>query len=92
METCYKMFRREVIETIRIQSDGFSVERKLPVKICRNMRLRIYEIPISSCERSYAEGKKINWSRGFTAFWTLLKIPDCQLKGFYSDRIGFNFS
>ena len=73
METCYKMFRKEVIETIRIQSDGFSVEPELTAKICRNKRWRIYEIPISYYGRSYAEGKKITWRHGFSALWTLLK-------------------
>jgi len=73
METCYKMFRKEVIETIRIQSDGFSVEPELTAKICKNKKWRIYEIPISYYGRSYAEGKKITWKHGFAAFWTLLK-------------------
>jgi glycosyltransferase involved in cell wall biosynthesis len=73
METCYKMFRREVIETIRIESDDFSVEPELTAKICKNKRWRIYEIPISYYGRSYAEGKKISWRHGFSALWTLLK-------------------
>ncbi|MBN2438566.1 MAG: glycosyltransferase family 2 protein [Deltaproteobacteria bacterium] len=73
METCYKMFRREVLETIRIESDDFSVEPELTAKICRNKRWRVYEIPISYYGRSYAEGKKISWRHGFTALWTLLK-------------------
>ncbi len=73
METCYKMFRKEVIETIRIQSDGFSVEPELTAKICKNKQWRIYEIPISYYGRSYAEGKKITWKHGFAALWTLLK-------------------
>ena len=54
METCYKMFRKEVIETIRIQSDGFSVEPELTAKICKNKRWRIYELPISYYGRSYS--------------------------------------
>jgi glycosyltransferase involved in cell wall biosynthesis len=73
METCYKMFRREVLETIRIESDDFSVEPELTAKICRNKRWRIYEIPISYYGRSYSEGKKITWRHGFSALWTLLK-------------------
>lgn len=73
METCYKMFRREVLETIRIDSDDFSVEPELTAKICRNKRWRVYEIPISYYGRSYAEGKKISWRHGFSALWTLLK-------------------
>ena len=73
METCYKMFRREVLETIRIDSDDFSVEPELTAKICKNKRWRVYEIPISYYGRSYAEGKKISWRHGFSALWTLLK-------------------
>jgi glycosyltransferase involved in cell wall biosynthesis len=73
METCYKMFRREVLETIRIESDDFSVEPELTAKICKNKQWRVYEIPISYYGRSYAEGKKISWRHGFSALWTLLK-------------------
>jgi glycosyltransferase involved in cell wall biosynthesis len=73
METCYKMFRREVLETIRIESDDFSVEPELTAKICKNKQWRVYELPISYYGRSYAEGKKISWRHGFSALWTLLK-------------------
>jgi len=73
METCYKMFRREVIATIRIESNDFSVEPELTAKICKNRQWRVYELPISYYGRSYAEGKKISWRHGFSALWTLLK-------------------
>jgi glycosyltransferase involved in cell wall biosynthesis len=73
METCYKMFRREVLETLRIESDDFSVEPEITAKICKNKKWRVYEIPISYYGRSYAEGKKISWRHGFSALWTLLK-------------------
>jgi glycosyltransferase involved in cell wall biosynthesis len=73
METCYKMFRKNVIETIRIRSDGFSVEPELTAKICKNKQWRVYELPISYYGRSYAEGKKISWKHGVSALWTLLK-------------------
>lgn len=73
METCYKMFRKEVLEGIRIKSDDFSVEPELTAKICKNKQLRIYELPISYYGRSYAEGKKISWRHGFSALWTLFK-------------------
>lgn len=73
METCYKMLRREVFETIVIKSNGFSVEPELTAKICKNKKWRVYEIPISYYGRSYAEGKKITWRHGFTALLTLLK-------------------
>ena len=74
METCYKMFRKSVLDTIRIESDGFSVEPELTAKICKNKQWRIYEIPISYYGRSYAEGKKITWRHGVSALWTLLKF------------------
>ena len=73
METCYKMFRREVLEKIRIESDDFSVEPEITAKICKNKQWRVYEIPISYYGRNYAEGKKISWKHGFSALWTLLK-------------------
>jgi glycosyltransferase involved in cell wall biosynthesis len=73
METCYKMFRKTVIDSIRIESDGFSVEPELTAKICRNKRWRVYEMPISYYGRSYAEGKKITWRHGFAAIWTLIR-------------------
>jgi glycosyltransferase involved in cell wall biosynthesis len=73
METCYKMFRKSVLDTIRIESDGFSVEPELTAKICKNKQWRVYELPISYYGRSYAEGKKISWKHGFSALWTLLK-------------------
>jgi len=74
METCYKMFRKVVLDGIRIKSDDFSVEPELTAKICKNQKWRIYEIPISYYGRSYAEGKKISWRHGFSALWTLLKF------------------
>lgn len=73
METCYKMFRKNVLDTIRIKSDDFSVEPELTAKICKDKRWRIYELPISYYGRSYAEGKKITWRHGFSALWTLLR-------------------
>jgi glycosyltransferase involved in cell wall biosynthesis len=73
METCYKMFKREVVAGINIRSNDFSVEPELTAKILKNKSLRIYEMPISYYGRNYSEGKKINWKHGFGALWTLLK-------------------
>lgn len=73
METCYKMFKANVITGINIKSDDFSVEPELTAKILKNKSLRIYEMPISYYGRNYAEGKKINWKHGFGALWALLK-------------------
>ena len=73
METCYKMFKRVVIESIRIRSNGFSVEPELTAKILKNRSLRVYEMPISYYGRTYAEGKKISWRHGLSALTTLVK-------------------
>ncbi len=73
IETCYKMFRRKVIDGIEIRSNDFSVEPELTAKILKDKRLRIYEVPISYYGRSYAEGKKISWKHGFGALWSIFK-------------------
>jgi hypothetical protein len=73
METCYKMFKKEVIDSIHIKSNDFSVEPELTAKILKNRGLKIYELPISYYGRSYAEGKKISWRHGLGALWALLR-------------------
>ena len=73
METCYKMFKKGIIDGIKIKSNGFSVEPELTAKILKNKSLRVYEMPISYYGRTYAEGKKISWRHGFGAVWALLK-------------------
>ena len=72
IETCYKVFRQDVLKEIRIQSDGFSVEPELTAKILKK-KLRVYEMPISYYGRTYEEGKKISWKHGFSALWTLVR-------------------
>ena len=74
METCYKMFRKSVIDKIKIKSNDFSVEPELTAKILKNKALRVYEVPIAYYGRTYAEGKKISWKHGFGALWALLKF------------------
>lgn len=73
METCYKTFRREVIDGMVIVSDGFGFEPEFTAKVARR-GLRIYEVPISYSGRSYAEGKKITWKDGMAALWTILRF------------------
>ena len=73
IETCYKMFRREVLDGVKIRSNDFSVEPDLTAKILKNKSLRIYEIPISYYGRSYEEGKKISWKHGFGAIAAILR-------------------
>jgi len=72
METCYKAFRREIIQSIPIQEDRFGFEPEITVKIAKR-KLRIYEIGISYAGRTYEEGKKIGWKDGVWALWCLLK-------------------
>ncbi len=72
METCYKAFRREVIQSIELQEDRFGFEPEITAKIAKR-RLRIYEVGISYSGRTYEEGKKIGWKDGFRALWCLLK-------------------
>jgi len=72
METCYKAFRREIIQAIPLEEDRFGFEPEITVKIAKR-RLRIYEVGISYWGRTYEEGKKIGWKDGFRALWCLLK-------------------
>jgi hypothetical protein len=72
METGYKAFRREVIQSIRIEQNRFGFEPEVTVKIAR-LRLRIYEVGISYYGRTYEEGKKIGWKDGVKALWCILK-------------------
>lgn len=72
METGYKMFRREVIQSISIEEDRFGVEPEITVKIARR-NLRIYEVGISYSGRTYEEGKKIGWKDGVRALYCLFK-------------------
>jgi glycosyltransferase involved in cell wall biosynthesis len=73
METCYKVFRREVVQNIRFQSDRFGFEPECTAKIARG-NWRVYEVPISYAGRTYAEGKKITWRDGFTTLWCILRF------------------
>jgi len=72
METGYKVFKREVLDGIVIESDRFGFEPEITAKMARK-RCRMYEVPISYYGRSYEEGKKITWKDGIKAFFTILK-------------------
>jgi glycosyltransferase involved in cell wall biosynthesis len=72
METCYKVFRREVIQSIPIEENRFGFEPEITVKIAKR-GLRVYEVGISYWGRTYEEGKKIGWRDGFRALFCLLK-------------------
>lgn len=73
METCYKVFRREVLQTIApsLREKRFGIEPELTAKVAKLPGVRIYERPISYRGRSYAEGKKIGWRDGFRAIWCI---------------------
>src|SRR5260370_2247012 len=71
METCYKVFRREVIQSIPIEENRFGFEPEITVKVARR-NLRIYEVGISYCGRTYEEGKQIGWKDGDRPFSSLL--------------------
>jgi glycosyltransferase involved in cell wall biosynthesis len=72
METCYKLFRRDVLERISIEEDRFGFEPEVTAKVSK-LNVRIYEVPISYHGRTYAEGKKIGWRDGFSAFRCIVK-------------------
>jgi hypothetical protein len=73
METCYKAFRREVIQSMRLEEDRFGFEPEVTVKIAKR-GLRVYEVGISYSGRTYEEGKKISWKDGVRAIWCLIKF------------------
>ena len=72
METCYKLFKTEIIKGIRIEQTGFGIEPEITAKIGKK-KCRIYEVGISYYGRSYREGKKINWKDGFKAIYCIMK-------------------
>ena len=73
METCYKMFRREQLQSLNLKEHRFGFEPEVTAKISRIPNIRIYEVGISYYGRSYAEGKKINWKDGLRAIYCILK-------------------
>jgi len=73
METCYKMFRTEIIQNIILKENRFGFEPEVTAKISKLKNIRIYEIGISYYGRTYREGKKINWKDGFRAIYCIIK-------------------
>jgi len=73
METCYKVFRREVLQGIELRSDRFGFEPEITAKIAKK-DWRVYEVPISYAGRTYEEGKKITWKDGVQALWCIVKF------------------
>jgi len=72
METCYKLFKKDILDSIKIEENRFGIEPEITAKVARK-RCRIYEVGISYYGRSYEEGKKINWKDGFRAIYVILK-------------------
>jgi hypothetical protein len=72
METCYKAFKREIIQSIEIEEDRFGFEPEITAKVA-GMKCRIYEVGISYYGRTYSEGKKIGWKDGLSAIRCILK-------------------
>ena len=70
--TCYKAFRREVLERIEVQENRFGFEQEITVKVSKN-GWRVYEVPISYYGRTYAQGKKITWRDGAWGLWCILR-------------------
>ncbi len=73
METCYKVFRGEIIRSMKLKSDRFGIEPEMTAKISRG-RYRVYEIGISYAGRDYTEGKKITWRDVFPALWAIFRF------------------
>jgi len=72
METCYKMFRADVLARVQLRENRFGIEPEITAKIAR-LGVRIYEVGISYSGRTYDEGKKINWRDGVAALWCMVR-------------------
>ena len=73
METCYKVFRKEVLASMTLRSNRFTIEPELTAKVARG-RWRVFEVGISYAGRDYAEGKKITWKDGLAALWAIVRF------------------
>jgi glycosyltransferase involved in cell wall biosynthesis len=73
MEVCYKVFRKEVLDSIHLREERFGFEVEITAKVARGAKWRVFEVPIAYYGRSYAEGKKITWRDGVQALWCILK-------------------
>jgi glycosyltransferase involved in cell wall biosynthesis len=82
METCYKLFRREIIQKLLLKENRFGFEPEVTAKVARVPRVRIYEVGISYYGRTYEEGKKISWKDGFRAIYCILKYNLFDMEAF----------
>ncbi|MEL7065011.1 MAG: glycosyltransferase family 2 protein, partial [Bacteroidota bacterium] len=74
METCYKLFKRPIIQSLKLTEKRFGFEPEVTAKVARVPKVRIYEVGISYYGRTYEEGKKIGWRDGFRAIYCILKF------------------
>ena len=74
METCYKLFKTSMVQSLSLHEKRFGFEPEVTAKIARIPNVRIYEVGISYYGRTYAEGKKINWRDGVAALWYIFKF------------------
>lgn len=80
METCYKLFRREIIQSLNLKEKRFGFEPEVTIKMARIPKIRIYEVGISYYGRTYEEGKKIGWKDGVRAFYCMMKYGLLKIK------------
>jgi glycosyltransferase involved in cell wall biosynthesis len=73
METCYKLFRRDIVQGLKLEEKRFGFEPEVTAKVAKLPNIRIYEVGISYYGRTYAEGKKIGWRDGFRAIYCIIK-------------------
>ncbi|MCA9750335.1 MAG: hypothetical protein KC414_14595, partial [Romboutsia sp.] len=73
METCYKMFKREIIQSLDLKENRFGFEPEVTAKVSKIPKVRIYEVGISYYGRTYEEGKKIGWKDGVRAIYSIVK-------------------
>lgn len=78
METCYKLFRADILKDLNLKEKRFGFEPEVTAKICRIPKIRIYEVGISYYGRTYEDGKKINWKDGMRALWCIFKYNIIQ--------------
>ena len=89
VETCYKAFKREVIQNINLESNRFGIEIELTAKIAKAKCLKIYEVPIAYHGRTYSEGKKITWKDGVAALCHIIKFNIFKNpKNFFKKTLG----
>jgi glycosyltransferase involved in cell wall biosynthesis len=80
METCYKLFKKDIIKNIELTEDRFGFEPEVTIKISRIPEIKIYEVGISYAGRTYAEGKKIDWRDGISAIYCIIKYGIFKMK------------